>query len=91
MAVLLPLADDFGAARVAEAMLDVVRGLGGLNVSCGVAAFIGLAELSQAQELVRRAELALEEARYEGGGQVCRFEMRMNDGRRGVYHSGLVS
>ncbi len=87
IAVLLPLADDRGAARVATVIQETVQALriahsgdetGFLTVSCGAAAFTSLADVNNPQELVRRAGLALDKAKTEGRNRVARFEPSLN-------------
>jgi diguanylate cyclase (GGDEF)-like protein len=82
IAVLLPLADECGAMRVATQMMEAVRALGlpddgrengALTVSCGVAAFVGLDDLYNPAELTRKAARALADARLFGGDRVCGF------------------
>ena len=80
IAVLLPLADAAGAQRVAAQIFEAIRALGlpnaghesgMLSVSCGAAAFVGMDDLYNPQELLRRAERALAAATAAGG---CRVE-----------------
>ena len=87
IAVLLPLADDKGAARVATVVLETVQALqiahtgsesGFLTISCGAAAFSSLADVNNPQELVRRAGQALDKAKTEGRNRVVRFDLAMN-------------
>ncbi|OYV36774.1 MAG: hypothetical protein B7Z80_14665 [Rhodospirillales bacterium 20-64-7] len=87
IAVLLPLADDKGAERVATIIQEAVRVLavpqagsetGFLTVACGVAAFIGLQGMSNPLELVRRADQALACARNMGGGRVACYDPSAN-------------
>jgi diguanylate cyclase (GGDEF)-like protein len=94
IAVLLPLAGAAGAAQVAAVVREAVQDLGiahagaeggRLSVSCGTAAFTSLADLSNPQELVRRADLALGRAKAEGRDRVCRFESSMNAELRALY------
>jgi diguanylate cyclase (GGDEF)-like protein/PAS domain S-box-containing protein len=88
--VLLPLADDTGAARVAGQLLEVVRALailddgresGALSASCGVAAFVGLDDLYNPAELPRKAARALADARLFGGDRVACFREPVLDER----------
>jgi diguanylate cyclase (GGDEF)-like protein/PAS domain S-box-containing protein len=94
IAVLLPLADNKGAARVAEIILDAVRGLkipyegsetGYLSISCGAAAFTGLADLNNPLDLVRRADQALYKAKSDGRDRVVKFEVVLNADLRDPY------
>ncbi|MDD2795231.1 diguanylate cyclase [Acidocella sp.] len=87
IAVLLPLADDKGAERVATVLLEAVRALqilhegvdcGFLTVSCGVAAFTSLADVNNPQELVRRAGQARDKAKTEGRNRVVKFDLSLN-------------
>ncbi len=87
IAVLLPLADDKGAERVATVILEAVQALqilhegaasGFLTVSCGVAAFTSLADVNNPQELVRRAGQALDKAKTEGRNRVVKFDLSLN-------------
>lgn len=82
IAVLLPLADQNGAARVAMQIMEAVRGLGlpddgretgQLTISCGTAAFIGLDDLYNPAELTRKAARALADARLFGGDRICAY------------------
>jgi len=83
IAVLLPLANDEGAVRVAEVIHLAVRALriphagsdaGLVTVSCGAAAFTGVQDLNNPLELVRRADQALYRAKTEGRDRVARFD-----------------
>jgi diguanylate cyclase (GGDEF)-like protein len=87
IAVLLPLADDKGAARVATGILEAVQALhiahqgaesGFLTVSCGAAAFTSLADVNDPQELVRRAGQALDKAKTSGRNCVVTFDLSLN-------------
>ena len=87
IAVLLPLADDKGAARVASVILEALQALrilhegsdsGFLTVSCGVAAFTSLADVNNPQELVRRAGQALDKAKTSGRNRVVKFDLSLN-------------
>jgi diguanylate cyclase (GGDEF)-like protein len=86
IAVLLPLADENGAARVAAVILETVQVLriahegsetGFVTISCGTAAFTGLQDLNNPFELVRRADQALYMAKTEGRNRVRKFEPSM--------------
>jgi diguanylate cyclase (GGDEF)-like protein len=81
IAVLLPLADDSGALRVAAQIMEALRALGltdagrengMLTVSCGAAAFT-MDDLYNPLELTRRAVRALADARLYGGDRVCGY------------------
>lgn len=94
IAVLLPLADETGAWRVAGVMLDMVRALqiphegsesGYLTVSCGAAAFMGLTDFNNPLELVRRADQALYKAKTEGSDRVCKFDASFLNDMRDIY------
>jgi diguanylate cyclase (GGDEF)-like protein len=87
IAVLLPLADENGAARVAAVLLETVQVLrmehegsetGFVTISCGTAAFTGLQGLNNPFELVRRADRALYMAKNEGRNRVRKFDLSMN-------------
>jgi diguanylate cyclase (GGDEF)-like protein len=94
IAVLLPLADNKGAARVAEIILEAVQGLkipheasetGYVTISCGAAAFTGLTDLNNPLELVRRADQALYKAKSDGRDRVVKFELVLNADLRDPY------
>jgi diguanylate cyclase (GGDEF)-like protein len=94
IAVLLPLADNKGAARVAEIILEAVQSLkiphqgsetGYLSISCGAAAFTGLADLNNPLDLVRRADQALYKAKSDGRDRVVKFELVLNADLRDPY------
>ncbi len=94
IAVLLPLADDKGAARVASVILEAVQALriphagsetGVLTISCGAAAFTGVADLNNPQELVRRANQALYKAKTDGRDRVIKFDKTLNGDPREFY------
>lgn len=94
IAVLLPLAGTAGAVQVGLVVREAVQDLGiahargesgRLSVSCGVAAFASLADLSTPMELLRRAELALGKAKAEGRDRVCPFEPSMGAELRRLY------
>ena len=79
IALLLPLADAAGVVRVAGAVAEAVRALGlpnaghesgMLSISLGAAAFTGADDLYNPQELTRRAERALADAKGAGGNQL---------------------
>lgn len=87
IALLLPLADDKGAACVATVILEAVQALriihegsdsGFLTVSCGVAAFTSLADVNNPQDLVRRAGQALDKAKTSGRNRVVKFDLSLN-------------
>jgi diguanylate cyclase (GGDEF)-like protein len=94
IAVLLPLADEQGTERVAQIILAAIQALkitheasesGFVTISCGAAAFIGLAELNNPLELVRRADQALYRAKSEGGNRLVRYEPGLHADERGSY------
>lgn len=84
LAVLLPLADEAGALRVASAIAEAIRGLGLqhaahergiLTVSCGAAAFLGIDDLYNPLELTRRASSALGQAKAAGGDSAAAYRV----------------
>jgi diguanylate cyclase (GGDEF)-like protein len=92
--VLLPLADDNGAARVATVIREAVSALhithmgsetGYLTVSCGTCSFTSLQDLSNPLELVRRADQALYKAKSDGRDRVVRYDASFGAEPRDVY------
>jgi len=92
--VLLPLADDNGAARVATVIREAVSALhianvgsetGYLTVSCGTCAFTSLQDLSNPLELVRRADQALYKAKADGRDRVVRYDSSFGTEPRDIY------
>jgi diguanylate cyclase (GGDEF)-like protein len=85
IAVLLPLADEAGAQRVAATIFEAIRvlalphaGLASrrLTVSCGAAAFAGLDDLYNPALLTRRAGEALAAAQAAGGNRVRAYHAK---------------
>jgi diguanylate cyclase (GGDEF)-like protein/PAS domain S-box-containing protein len=79
-AVILPGADEAGAARIAERIIQAISGLAILNpgtesgvvtASAGVAAFVPSATNAGSQLLLQQADAALYAAKEGGGNQVC--------------------
>jgi diguanylate cyclase (GGDEF)-like protein len=97
--VLLPLANDAGAGRVADMIHEAVRALriphagsetGFVTISCGAAAFTGVQDLNNPLDLVRRADQALYRAKNDGCDRVVRFEAVVANDKASPYPAPIV-